>query len=265
MTAPSRMPSTTSIPRVTSAKIEVLVVEAGRVHEVDVDLRVAGVAAARGGPDRAPKLRRPPRLVAHVAAVADEFVGPRAAALDQEIRDDAVEGEAVVVALGDERREPRARERREVCQQLHLEPPAALHRHAHGGSRQPVEVRVGERFALRRARPRRGRDAAARPRANRLRRLRRDARVGVCEIRHERRCLVGRSEFLQPLQHGHARVARRVGVERGQPRQRREQRGNGGPAVRGARQRPRRAHHQLETGPGQRVDVDRIRLVPGRA
>ena len=99
MMSPSSSRSTTSMPLRTCAKTVYVVVQPGVVHEVDEDLRVAGVASARGDPDRAPDVRPEPDLVAHELGVADVLVGPGAAALrSTKFGTTPVERQAVVVA-----------------------------------------------------------------------------------------------------------------------------------------------------------------------
>ena len=67
ITSPSRIWSTTSMPLSTWREHGVLVIEPRVVDEVDEDLRVAGVAAARRDADRAAHVRPQPDLVAHEA------------------------------------------------------------------------------------------------------------------------------------------------------------------------------------------------------
>src|SRR5438093_9847476 len=74
------------------------VIEARVVDKVDENLRVAGVVAACRDADGAAYVRPKAHLVAHVAGVADVLVGAGAAALDDEVRDDSVERQAVVIA-----------------------------------------------------------------------------------------------------------------------------------------------------------------------
>ena len=74
------------------------VIETRIVDEIDEDLRVAGVVAARRDADGAAHMRPRADLVAHEARVADVLVRAGTAALNHEVRDDAVEREAVVVA-----------------------------------------------------------------------------------------------------------------------------------------------------------------------
>ena len=77
----------------------VLVIEARVVDQVDEDLRVAGVAAARVEMPTAPRTcGQRPTSSRMKRGVADILVRAGAAALDDEVRDDAVEREAVVVA-----------------------------------------------------------------------------------------------------------------------------------------------------------------------
>ena len=74
-------------------------VETVIVDEVDKDLAVARVAPARGDAKRAALVRQTAYLVANIAVRSDELVGARASALKHEVRDDAMEGEAVIVAV----------------------------------------------------------------------------------------------------------------------------------------------------------------------
>ena len=104
MRSPSWIRSTMSMPVAADPREHgVFVVEERIVHEVDEDLRVAGVAAAGGDADacRACASRGRPRRACR--AVAGVFVRPGAAALDDDVGHDAVERQAVVV--------PGARER----------------------------------------------------------------------------------------------------------------------------------------------------------
>ena len=102
-----RSPSTISIddvhPGADAGEDGVVEVEAGIVDEVDEDLRVAGVGAARRDADRAADVHAAD-FVPHERAVAAVLVRARAAALDDEVRHDAVEREVVVVAAVDQRR-----------------------------------------------------------------------------------------------------------------------------------------------------------------
>src|SRR5690606_6973443 len=83
--------------------------------EVDVDLRIASVAAARGQAHGAAPVPVNAQLVARERTVAGVLVGGGAATLHDEVRCDTVEREAVVVTrLGESReacsvrgREPR--------------------------------------------------------------------------------------------------------------------------------------------------------------
>ena len=84
-------------------------IQARRIHEVDEDLRVAGIASARRDAEGAATMRQQADLVAHERALAGVFVGAGAAALDDEVRRDAVERQAVVVALARQRRDVQRR------------------------------------------------------------------------------------------------------------------------------------------------------------
>ncbi len=251
------------MPRTTRPKIEYLVIEARRVDEVDVDLAVAGVAAAGGHPDRPAHLRVAAGLVDDEAAAARELVGARASALDQEVRQDAVERQARVVVSSRAVDERRPRHGCQVGQRLHVEFSAARHGDADGRLGQPLQVVLGQQ---RRRRGRTGagrrRDGGAGPLRQRARRAFGHARVDVGQIRLEGVGVRGGTQLLEPLEDRHARVARGVAVERRQARERREQRGNGGCAVGRARERGCRRHHHLEVVRRQRAHVDRIRIVP---
>src|SRR5207245_7719736 len=64
----------------------VLVIEARVVHEVDEDLRVAGVTAARRDADGASYVRPQADLVAHLGRMTHVLVRARTPALDDEVR-----------------------------------------------------------------------------------------------------------------------------------------------------------------------------------
>src|SRR2546421_7039834 len=125
----------------------VLVVEARVVDEIDEDLRVTGVVPARRDADRAAHVRPQPDLVAHERRIADVFVRAGAAALDDEVRHDAMERQSVVVALLREPREPRDGHRRFSREQHELEGPNAAHRYARPGAGKSPKV-VGADRAL---------------------------------------------------------------------------------------------------------------------
>src|SRR5262249_29196765 len=94
----------------------VLMIEARVVDQIDEDLRIARIVAARGDADGAADGRSRADFVPHERRVADVFVRAGAAALNDEVRHDAVKREAVVVAGFGEPREPqhgRGRLRRE--------------------------------------------------------------------------------------------------------------------------------------------------------
>jgi hypothetical protein len=108
------------------AEHRVLKVEAGVVDQVDKQLRVPGVSSARGQSDRPALVRHGADLVAHIEAIARILIRPRTASLDDEIRHDAMEREAVVIARGCKANESRHRERRQVTAQADGKGLAAL-------------------------------------------------------------------------------------------------------------------------------------------
>ncbi len=69
------------------------------VHQIDKDLSVARVAAARGNADGAADVRAQAKFVAHVGAVAHKLVSTWTPALNDKIWDDAVEGQPRVVPV----------------------------------------------------------------------------------------------------------------------------------------------------------------------
>ena len=76
----------------------VLMVEAWVVDQIDKDLRVAGVTAARRNSDCAAHVRPLADFVAHERTVTKVFVRARAASLNDEVRNDAMERQTVVIA-----------------------------------------------------------------------------------------------------------------------------------------------------------------------
>ena len=70
-------------------------------------------------------MRQQADLVAHERALAGVLVGAGAAALDHEVRHDAMERQPVVVALARQRRDAQRRDRCVVRQQPQLEDAAA--------------------------------------------------------------------------------------------------------------------------------------------
>ena len=80
--------------------------------EGDKELAAAGVRAGEGHADRAAAVAQAVDLVADDVARAAAAVAPRVTALDHEVGDDAVEGEAVVETLRRELQEVQAGERR---------------------------------------------------------------------------------------------------------------------------------------------------------
>ena len=106
-------------------KDRVLVVQPRVVDEVDEDLGVAGVPATGRDAQRASTVRAS-QLVAHERAVADILVGARTAALDDEVRLDAMERQAVVIVCSRQPDEPRVRERRKLAVEDDVEPAAVV-------------------------------------------------------------------------------------------------------------------------------------------
>ncbi|MPN44322.1 hypothetical protein SDC9_191884 [bioreactor metagenome] len=98
-------------------------VKPGRRHECDEELRTAGIGAGVGHGEypRFVMLEALAEFVGDVVAGAACAVALRAAALDHELIDDAVEGEAVVVALLREVDEVFHRLRREIVEEFDLE------------------------------------------------------------------------------------------------------------------------------------------------
>ena len=90
------------------------VIEPRRVDEVDEDLRVAGVAAARRDADRAAPVRAGrPRRACRTASPTYSLAPGLPPWID-EVRRDAVEGQAVVVALAGAAGDAQRRQRRDV-------------------------------------------------------------------------------------------------------------------------------------------------------
>ena len=96
------------------------------------------------------------------------LVGAGAAALDDEVRGDAVEGEPVVIALPRTRRHAQRRERRFVDEQSQLERAAAGHREAEPRVAEGLDRGSTHRHAGKR--PRCGNRRACLPRLKYLRR-----------------------------------------------------------------------------------------------
>ena len=133
-----------------------------------------------------------------------------------------MEGQAGVVAARGTVDEQRARDRREVDQRLDLELSAARHRHPHDRLGETLQRLGRQRRQGRGAAARRRRDSRAGPLGQHRGREPGHLRIDVGQVRRQRVGVVGRTEFLQPLEDGHPRVAGRVGVERGQAGQRRQ-------------------------------------------
>src|SRR4029453_18145965 len=76
----------------------VLMVEGWVVDQIDKDLRVAGVTAAGRNSDGAAHVRPLTDFVAHERGVTNVFVRARAASLNDEVRNDAMERQTVVIA-----------------------------------------------------------------------------------------------------------------------------------------------------------------------
>ena len=117
-----------------------MVVEPRVVHEVEIELRVAGVAAARREPDRPADVRREADLVAGERTVPHVFVRARAASLEHEVGHHAVDGQPVVAVLAREPHEPPGVERRLGGEELHLEPADLSDRDRHPRGREAFQL-----------------------------------------------------------------------------------------------------------------------------
>ena len=139
---------------------------------------------------------------------AHVFVGARTAALDNEVRRDAVEGQTVVIALAGTARDADRRQRRGIDVETDVEKAAAGHVKTQGlaakrSDHRRRHARRGERLGRRRPRlPRPGRQD--------LRGLPRDRRIEILQVAFEILRLRSVAVRLEPRQDRHARIARRV-------------------------------------------------------
>src|SRR5262252_6340029 len=118
----------------------VFMIQTRVVHQVDEELRVAGIAAARGNADSAANVRPAPELVEHEGGVADVLVRAGTAALDHEVRDHSVKRQPIVVAGLGEPGEPENRRLRVGREEQEVEPPDAADGHAGARGRQTLEI-----------------------------------------------------------------------------------------------------------------------------
>ena len=207
-------------------------------------------------------MRKGPNLVPQIVDVADVFRGTRAAALDDEVGDEPVEGESVVVPAPGMPRDPGHRGRRQLGVQRDFERPApGTAGHLDSEASAPETERHGHRERRGGQRPRRRFRLGSGPLPDQPSGPGHDGRIEIGEVRFDPRGQAGLSQLAKALQNRDPGVTRGVLPIQGDARQRGFQRRYRLPAIGSTREGLGGCPHDLVTRPRQLDPIDRVRGV----